>query len=317
MKTHLVIGSRGSKLALWQAQSIRNLISRFHPEVTAEVEIIKTTGDVKIEPLSVIGGKGVFTKELEDALIVGRIDLAVHSLKDLPTNLPDQLTIAAVCEREDARDAIVLRKEQSLESLDDLARAAVVGTSSQRRVAQLKYRRTDVVIKDLRGNVDTRLRKLDEGQYDALLLAAAGLRRLGWESRISALIETDEMLPAVGQGALAIEARANDHTTISLVSALNHAETQFACASERAFLRALGGGCQLPIAGFAVASGNELILEGLIAEPNGHEIVRGKLTGSITEAEELGSRLAHQMLERGGDRLLAAQDVIPARTNLS
>ena len=312
MKTHLVIGSRGSKLALWQAQSIRKLISRFHPEVTAEVEIIKTTGDVKIEPLSVIGGKGVFTKELEDALIVGRIDLAVHSLKDLPTNLPDQLTIAAVCEREDARDAIVLRKEQSLESLDDLARAAVVGTSSQRRVAQLKYRRTDVVIKDLRGNVDTRLRKLDEGQYDALLLAAAGLRRLGWESRISALIETDEMLPAVGQGALAIEARANDHTTISLVSALNHAETQFACASERAFLRALGGGCQLPIAGFAVASGNELIVEGLIAEPNGHEIVRGKLTGSITEAEELGSRLAHQMLERGGDRLLAAQDVIPA-----
>lgn len=313
MKNLLVIGSRGSKLALWQAKWIRTLISRFHPEVTAEIEIIKTTGDVKTEPLSVIGGKGVFTKELEDALLAGRIDLAVHSLKDLPTNLPDLLTIAAICEREDARDALVLREEQTLRSVNDLPPGAVVGTSSQRRLAQLKYLRRDVVIKDLRGNVDTRLRKLDEGQYDALLLAAAGLRRLGLESRISALIATDEMLPAVGQGALAVETRANDHSTIALVSSLNHTATQLACASERAFLRALGGGCELPIAGYAVASGNEIVLEGLVADPVGQEVVRGKLTGPTVEAEELGSRLAHQLLKRGGDRLLAAQEVIPSR----
>jgi len=307
MKNLLVIGSRGSKLALWQAKWIRTLISRLHPEVTAEIEIIKTTGDVKTEPLSVIGGKGVFTKELEDALLAGRIDLAVHSLKDLPTNLPDLLTIAAICERDDARDALVLREEQILGSVNDLLPGAVVGTSSQRRLAQLKYLRRDIVIKDLRGNVDTRLRKLDEGQYDALLLAAAGLRRLELESRISALIATDEMLPAVGQGALAVETRANDHSTIAFVSSLNHEPTQLACECERAFLRALGGGCQLPIAGYAVASGNEIVLEGLIADPVGHEVVRDKLTGSTEEAEALGSRLAHQLLKRGGDKLLAAQ----------
>ncbi len=307
MKNLLVIGSRGSKLALWQAKWTQARISRLHPEVSAEIEIIKTAGDVKTEPLSVIGGKGVFTKELEDALLAGRIDIAVHSLKDLPTTLPDRLTIAAICEREDARDALVLGEEQSLESVNDLAPGAVVGTSSPRRLAQLKYLRRDIVSKDLRGNVDTRLRKLDEGQYDALILAAAGLRRLGLESRISALIETGEMLPAVGQGALGVETRADDQSTIALVRALNHAPTQLACASERAFLRALGGGCQLPIAGYAVVNGDELLLEGLIADPSGHEVVRGKLTAPIAEAEELGSRLAHQLLEQGGDRLLAAQ----------
>jgi len=306
MKDILVIGSRGSKLALWQAQSIRAIISRLHPEVIAEIEIVKTTGDVKTEPLSVIGGKGVFTKELEDALIDGRIDLAVHSLKDLPTILPDRLTIAAICQREDARDAIVLKGEQTLGSIDDLPLGAIVGTSSQRRLAQLKYLRRDILIKDLRGNVDTRLRKLDEGQYDALLLAAAGLRRLGLASRISALIETNEMLPAVGQGALAIETRADEHSTIALVSSLNHPATQLACSCERAFLRALGGGCQLPIAGYAVVSGDEIVLEGLVADPFGQEVVRGKLTDSIAEAEGLGSRLAHQLLQQGGDRLLAA-----------
>jgi hydroxymethylbilane synthase len=307
MEKLLIIGSRGSKLALWQAEWIRTQISRFHPEVTTEIEIIKTTGDVKAEPLSVIGGKGVFTKELEDALLSGRIDLAVHSLKDLPTNLPDPLTIAAICEREDARDALVLREGQTLVAVSELPRGSVVGTSSQRRLAQLKHLRGDVVIKELRGNVDTRLRKLDEGQYDALLLAAAGLRRLGLESRISALIATDEMLPAVGQGALAVETRANDHSSIAFVSSLNHEPTQLACASERAFLRALGGGCQLPIAGYAVASSSELMLQGLVADPGGNELVRGKVTGSIEEAEELGSRLAHELLKRGGDRLLAAQ----------
>jgi hydroxymethylbilane synthase len=307
MKNLLVIGSRGSKLALWQAKWTQALISRLHPEVTAEIEIIKTTGDVKTEALSIIGGKGVFTKELEDALLAGRIDLAVHSLKDLPTNLPDLLTIAAICEREDARDTLVLKEEQSLGSVNDLPPGAVVGTSSPRRLAQLKYLRPDIVSKDLRGNVDTRLRKLDEGQYDALILAAAGLRRLGLENRISAPIETDEMLPAVGQGALGVETRADDHSTIALVSSLNHAPTQIACESERAFLRALGGGCQLPIAGYAVVTDNELVLEGLIADPLGLEVVRGKLSAPTAQADELGSRLAHQLLQQGGNRLLAAQ----------
>ena len=170
MKNLLVIGSRGSKLALWQANWIRTLISRFQPEVRAEIEVVKTTGDVKTEPLSVIGGKGVFTKELEDALLDGRIDLAVHSLKDLPTNLPDLLTIAAICEREDARDALVLREARTLDSVNVLPPRALVGTSSQRRLAQLKYLHRGVVVKDLRGNVDTRLRKLDEGQYDLSLI---------------------------------------------------------------------------------------------------------------------------------------------------
>lgn len=307
MKNLLVIGSRGSKLALWQAQWIRTLISRFRPDLTSEIEIIKTTGDVKNEPLSVIGGQGVFTKELEDALLSGRIDLAVHSLKDLPTNLPDLLTIAAICERDDARDALVLREGRSLGSVSDLPPGAVVGTSSPRRLAQLKHLRRDVVIKELRGNVDTRLRKLDEGQYDALLLAAAGLRRLGLESRISALITTDEMLPAVGQGALAVETRANDQSTIALVSSFNHSATQVACSSERSFLRTLGGGCQLPIAGYAVATGSDLALEGLVADPLGQEVVRGKLSGSTADAEEMGLRLAHQLLKSGGDKLLARQ----------
>lgn len=307
MKNHLVIGSRGSKLALWQAKWVRDLVSRSHPDVTTEIEVIRTTGDVKTDPLSVIGGKGVFTKELEDALLAGRVDLAIHSLKDLPTNLPDLLTVAAICEREDARDALVLREAQTIDSLNDLPPGAVVGTSSPRRLAQLKFLRSDVVIKDLRGNVDTRLRKLDEGQYDALLLAAAGLRRLGLESRISTLISIEEMLPAVGQGAITIETRADDHATIALASSLNHAATQFACESERAFLRALGGGCQLPIAGYAVASPNELVIEGLVADPDGHKVVRGKLMGPPAEAEELGGRLATQLRQQGGDRLLAAQ----------
>lgn len=307
MKKTLVIGSRGSKLALWQAKWIQTLIQRFHPQVQPEIEIIKTSGDVKTEPLSVIGGKGVFTKELEDALLTGRIDVAVHSLKDLPTNLPSDLAISAICEREDARDALVLRDGQTLSSVSDLQLGAVVGTSSPRRLAQLKFLRRDVVCKELRGNVDTRVRKLDEGQYDGLVLAAAGLRRLGLDGRISALIRIDEMLPAVGQGALAVETRIDDPPTIEIVSALNHAPTETACLSERAFLRTLGGGCQLPIAAYAVASQNQLDLEGLIADPEGQNVVRGKINGPTAETEDLGSRLAEQLLKRGGDKMLAAQ----------
>ena len=307
MKERLVIGSRGSQLALKQTNLIKEQLLAFHPQVTLYVEIIKTSGDVKSEPLSVIGGKGVFTKELEDALIDGRIDIAVHSLKDLPTLVPDQLAIAAICEREDARDALVLRNglAPTHSSLNDLPSGAIVGTSSQRRLAQLKYLRHDVVVNDLRGNVDTRVRKLDEGQYDALILAAAGLRRLELGSRINTLIPISEMLPAVGQGALAIETRAGDYDVIEIVRTLDHQPTHVACTAERSFLRALGGGCQLPIAGYAVDSDGRLSLEGLVAGREGQEMVKSTITGQSTDAESLGVQLAARLLEQGANRLLA------------
>jgi hydroxymethylbilane synthase len=298
MARPLVIGSRGSKLALWQAEQARERLKRLSPGIEINIEIIKTTGDVKTDPLSVIGGKGVFTKELEDALLDGRIDMAVHSLKDLPTILPTGLSISAICEREDARDALVLRA--GLEgSLATLAEGAVVGTSSQRRLAQLKALRRDVVVKDLRGNVDTRIRKLDEGQYDAVILASAGLLRLGLEDRISARIPIADMLPAVGQGAIAIETRSDDELTVQATSKLDHHETRVACLAERAFLRGLGGGCQLPIAAHATINGDALTLDGLVAKPDGSEIWRDSLSGTLDNAEQLGSTLATKLIARG------------------
>ena len=304
MNRSLVIGSRGSKLALWQAQQAQALLLATHPGLSVSIEIIKTTGDVKRDPLSVIGGKGVFTKELEDALLDGRIDLAVHSLKDLPTILPEQLSIAAICEREDPRDALVLRENNPIASVLELPANSVVGTSSQRRLAQLKSRRSDLVIKDLRGNVDTRIRKLDEGQYDALILASAGLKRLGQQHRISLAISIDEMLPAVGQGAIAIETRSDNELAVQSIRKLEHHETRLACLAERAFLRTLGGGCQFPIAAHGVVKGQELQLEGLVATPDGSRILRDILSGSSEQPEELGAALAEKLNENGAQSLL-------------
>jgi hydroxymethylbilane synthase len=304
MPRPLIIGSRGSKLALWQAEQARTRLQSLDPQLDIHIEIIKTTGDVKNDPLSVIGGKGVFTKELEDALIDGRIDLAVHSLKDLPTILPDGLSIAAICEREDARDALVLRNGTENGSLLNLPHGAVVGTSSQRRLAQLKALRGDVVVRDLRGNVDTRIRKLDEGQYDAVILASAGLVRLGLKERISARIAIIEMLPAVGQGAIAIETNSDNEFAVQITSRLDHRETRLACLAERAFLRGLGGGCQLPIAAHAILDGEVLKLDGLVARPDGSEILRSSLSGSSQDAEALGSQLADQLISRGARELL-------------
>lgn len=308
MNDTLVIGSRGSKLALTQAQMIKTELERLVASLAVRVEIIKTSGDVNTAPLSVIGGKGVFTKELEEALLDGRIDLAVHSLKDLPTIIPEGLVLAAVCKREDPRDALVLNRK--LEGLDSsvrtLPKGGIVGTSSPRRLAQLKHLRGDLVVEDLRGNVDTRLRKLDEGQYDALVLACAGLRRLGLENRISAPLPASEMLPAVGQGALGIETRAGDGRTIQTVSKLDHKFTRLACNAERAFLRSLGGGCQLPIAAYAVVREKRIRLDGLVADPQGKRVVRDRIAGGLEEAEGLGTRLAEQLLERGADGLLAS-----------
>jgi hydroxymethylbilane synthase len=306
MKTALVIGSRGSKLALAQAHLVQAQLKSLAPAIEIRIEVIKTTGDVKTEPLSVIGGKGVFTKELEDALLNERIDLAVHSLKDLPTIVPDGLVISAICKREDPRDALVLPlKSKSGATLEDLHKGATVGTSSPRRLAQLKWLRPDLTFKELRGNVDTRLRKLDEGEYDALVLACAGLRRLQLEERISAALTTEQMLPAVGQGALAIETRSTDTDTIEISSRLDHKFTRVACTAERALLRQLGGGCQLPIAAHAVVRDKRIRLDGLVADANGKQIVRERVSGGLDEGEELGSLLAEQLLTNGARELLS------------
>jgi hydroxymethylbilane synthase len=301
MSRQLVIGSRGSKLALWQAEQARDALL---PQLDVRIEVIKTTGDVKSDPLSVIGGKGVFTKELEDALLDGRIDIAVHSLKDLPTVLADGLTISAICEREDPRDALVLRAGSTVEAIENLRRGAIVGTSSQRRVAQLRSWRDDLVIEDLRGNVDTRIRKLDEGQYDAVILASAGLVRLGLQERISLRIPISRMLPAVGQGAIAIETRSDDDVAVEATGRLDHRETHVACLAERAFLRGLGGGCQLPIAGHARFEGELLKLDGLVARPDGSKRLQDSLSGSPDTAEAMGASLASTLLARGAADLL-------------
>lgn len=308
MKDHLIIGSRGSKLALWQAEWTKSRLEALHLDTKVSIEIIKTSGDLQQrEPLAVIGGKGVFTKELEEALLDRRIDLAVHSLKDLPTQLPDRLSIAAITEREDPRDALVLREGFTIEqpSIINLPAGLAVGTSSMRRLSQIKFHRPDLIIKDIRGNVDTRLRKLDEGEYDLIILASAGLRRLGLAHRISAPIETEDMLSAVGQGALGIETRSDDEETRALLAPLNHRETRAACTAERALLRALGGGCQLPIAGHAVVKGQRLRLEGLVAEPSGETIVRDSIEGPASEAESLGKELAQRLLQGGAAALLS------------
>lgn len=305
MTPRLIIGSRGSRLALWQAEHAKARLLELNPGLEIQIEVIKTTGDVKPDPLSVIGGKGVFTKELEDALLSKRIDIAVHSLKDLPTILPEQLSISAICEREDPRDALVSPADRRISSLRDLAAGSVVGTSSQRRLAQLKALRDDLVVKDLRGNVDTRVRKLDERQYDALILASAGLIRLGLQNRISAPIATGEILPAVGQGAIAIETRADDEVAIEATAKLNHRETEVACRAERAFLRSLGGGCQYPIAAHAVIEGQRLQLEGLVANPDGSQILRGTLSGASDDGDLIGAALAARLIEQGADSLLA------------
>lgn len=307
MASVIAIGSRGSRLALWQAEWIKERLMSLHAGLEVRIEIIKTSGDmIRDAPLAVIGGKGVFTKEIEEALLDGRIDLAVHSLKDLPTTLPEGLQLSAITEREDARDALVLRADDqtSNASLESLPVGASVGTSSQRRLAQLKHLRGDVQIKDIRGNVDTRLRKLDAGEYDAIILASAGLRRLGFGHRISQFIPTEKMLPAVGQGALAIETRSGDEETIRLVAPLNHEATRAACRAERALLRALGGGCQTPIAAHGVIREDGLRLDALVASISGDVIIRDALESPAPEAESAGVMLAARLRELGADALL-------------
>lgn len=307
MRHEIIIGSRGSKLALWQTEWVKSQLEALGAGVSVRIEILKTKGDVMRDvPLATIGGQGAFTKELEVALLERRIDIAVHSLKDLPTIVPEGLSIAATPEREDARDALVLPSGAAARraSIKNLPEGAIVGTSSLRRIAQMKHLRPDIRIKDLRGNVDTRLRKLDEGEFHAIILACAGLRRLGLAERISAPIETSEMLPAVSQGALGIETRADDAASNALVSRLDHAPTRAAVLAERALLRQLGGGCQVPIAAHATVSGDALRLDGLVAALSGGEVIRDLFEGEAANAEEAGAKLSARLSERGAARLL-------------
>ena len=294
----LVIASRGSQLALWQAHWVEGRLKELGHE--CRIEIIRTTGDkITDVPLAKVGTKGLFTKEIEEALLDGRADLAVHSLKDLPTELPSGLVLAAVPEREDPRDAVVGK------ALADLPPGARVGTSSLRRAAQLRTLRPDLQIESVRGNLDTRLRKLDEGQYDAILLAAAGLKRLGWGDRIAEILDSDVMCGAVGQGALAIETCAGG-AGFDAVQPLDHAVTHAEVAAERGVLAALGGGCQVPIGAQAVLEDGRLIVMGVVASPDGSEIIRWASRGAPEDAAELGRKLGEELLRRGGREILAA-----------
>ena len=293
----IVIGSRGSQLALWQARHIAACLQ--DRGVETRLEIIKTTGDkITDVPLSQIGGKALFTKEIEEALLAGTIDLAVHSLKDMPTALPPGLTLAAIPPREDPRDALIGR------SLAELGPGDKVGTSSLRRAAQLHALGRGLAIETVRGNVDTRLRKLDEGQYHAIVLAAAGLKRLGWADRIRELLDPAVMCPAVGQGALAIETRADDGVAHKIARLLNDADTEAAVTAERALLATLEGGCQVPIGAHATVEGPAIHLQALVASIDGSRVVRDRATGGNPVA--LGRELGERLLAAGAREILAS-----------
>lgn len=298
----LRIATRKSQLALWQAEHVATLLRRAHAGLEVELVPIVTQGDrIQDRPLAAIGGKGLFIKELEVALEEQRADLAVHSMKDLPGDLPAGFTIAAVLERADARDALLTA---GVTRLADLPRGARVGTSSLRRQAQLLAARPDLHIQTLRGNVDTRLRRLDAGDMDAIVLACAGLIRLGLESRIAARLDPKIFLPAVAQGVIGIECRDNDAHTSKLLEALNHPATRIVTDAERAFARRLGGSCQSPIAAHAQLEGGRLVLDGLVAEPNGSRLLRDTLSGSADDPAGLGQRLAERILAAGAGPLL-------------
>ncbi|MBI4714921.1 MAG: hydroxymethylbilane synthase [Nitrospirae bacterium] len=298
----VVIGTRGSALALWQARWVQGELERLHPGLSFSLEIIKTTGDKILDvPLAQVGGKGLFVKEIEEALLEGRIDLAVHSMKDVPAVLPQGVFIAVVPRREDPRDVLVSRDGAGLR---DLRQGARVGTSSLRRIFQLRFQRTDLEIVPLRGNIDTRLRKVGEGELDAVVLAAAGIRRMGWEDRITEYLSLDVSLPAVGQGALGIECRIGDARVLDLLHPLDDPETHLCVTAERAFLSRLEGGCQAPIAGHARREAGALRIEGRVSDLEGTLLIREQLEGSPAESSALGLDLAERLLEQGAAEIL-------------
>ncbi|MFZ5756381.1 MAG: hydroxymethylbilane synthase [Pseudomonadota bacterium] len=304
MADTLRIATRKSPLALWQANDVADRLRALHPGLRTELLLLTTQGDRILDaPLAKVGGKGLFVKELEQALLEGRADIAVHSMKDVPMELPDGLDLPVICEREDPRDAFVSNR---CDSIDQLPAGAVVGTSSLRRAAQLKARRPDIVIRDCRGNVQTRLAKLDAGDYDAILLASAGLKRLGLETRIAALLPVEDSLPACGQGAVGVECRAYDPWTRRLIASLNHDSTALRVRAERALNRRLSGGCQVPIAGYAdFTDAGTLHLSALVAGLDGRRVLRAAQRGAAADPERLGIAVAEQLLAQGADRILA------------
>ncbi|CFW02838.1 MULTISPECIES: hydroxymethylbilane synthase [Vibrio] len=301
-ETPIRIATRQSPLALWQANYVKDALMAAHPGLQVELVTMVTRGDAILDtPLAKVGGKGLFVKELEIAMLEGRADLAVHSMKDVPVDFPDGLGLVTICEREDPRDAFV---SNTYAKIEDLPSGAIVGTCSLRRQCQLKAARPDLVIKELRGNVGTRLSKLDAGEYDAIILAAAGLKRLELESRIRSFIEPEQSLPAVGQGAVGIECRVNDQRVRALLAPLNHADTADRVRCERAMNLTLQGGCQVPIGSYALLEGDHIWLRALVGEPDGSQIVRGEIRGPRTQAEQLGITLAEQLLSQGAKEIL-------------
>ena len=303
-KTKLVrIATRKSALALWQAEFVKAELERFHADVRVELVPMSTQGDIILDtPLAKIGGKGLFVKELEQAMLDGRADIAVHSMKDVPVEFPQGLALHTICEREDPRDAFV---SNNFANLSELPQGSIVGTSSLRRQCQIKALRPDLDIRDLRGNVNTRLGKLDDGQYDAIILAAAGLIRLEMESRIADYIEPEVSLPANGQGAVGIECRIDDEVTKALLAPLEHTQTRIRVNAERSMNRYLEGGCQVPIGAYALVDGEQVHLRGLVGAVDGSEILRDEVTGHVNDAEKLGIELAKKLLAQGADKILA------------
>jgi len=302
VRNKIVIATRESQLALWQANNVKASLEALYPEINVELLGMTTKGDQILDsPLSKIGGKGLFVKELEKALLDGEADIAVHSMKDVPMEFPEGLGLSVICKREDPTDAFV---SNTYNSIEELPQGAVVGTSSLRRSCQLQMHRPDLVIKNLRGNVNTRLRKLDEGEYDAIILATAGLVRLEMADRIKTRISDTFSLPAGGQGAMGIECRSDDAELIKLLAPLQHQETAYRVIAERAVNKRLNGGCQAPIACFALLEGDELFIRGLVGSTDGKRMVRGEIRGDKANAEALGIQLAEQLLADGAQALL-------------
>ena len=298
----LRIATRKSPLALWQANHVRDALMARNSGLDVELFTMTTQGDKILDtPLAKVGGKGLFVKELELGILEGEADLAVHSMKDVPVEFPDGLGLAAILEREDPRDALI---SNAFTSIDTLPQGARVGTSSLRRQCQLRARRPDLEVLDLRGNVNTRLAKLDIGDYDAILLAAAGVKRMGWEDRITELLPPEQFLPAIGQGAIGIEIRVADEKVSRIVEALNDEQTATRIRAERALNERLQGGCQVPIAGYSEISHGVMVLRALVGRPDGTELVQGVISGKPEDAEELGQVLADDLLSRGAKQIL-------------
>ena len=303
MKSHkIVIGSRGSQLALWQANWVKSKLECFHSDLDINIRVITTSGDkIQDVPLAKIGGKGLFVKEIEEALMAKEIDLAVHSMKDVPMKLPAELVVSVITKRESPLDALISKNG---ETLANLPQGASIGTSSLRRSSQLLKYRVDFEINPLRGNVDTRLRKVNEGDYDAIILASAGLNRLGWASNITEEISDEILLPAMGQGALGIETRVDDATTYEFISALNHEQTNHAVTAERSLVGRLDGGCQVPIGAYAKIEDNLITLKGLVASLDGETIYRSKNIGPVNDAINIGQDLGSTLLKMGANEIL-------------